>query len=349
MFCSGEALQLEHERRFFERLPGNAELHNLYGPTEASVDVSYFACQPNSSYRSVPIGKPVANTQLHILDDKLQPVPVGIVGELYIGGVQLARGYLNRDQLTSDTFIENPFHAQGHPSRRLYKTGDLARYLPDGNIEYIGRVDFQVKVRGLRIELGEIETVLHQHEQVKETIVITKDMGDGNVIIVAYLVPTESENTPSNNELRSYLKQQLPEYMIPNAFMTLEKIPLSSNGKANRKALPEPELDQQATSEYVAPRNSTEQTLVDIWSTVLGIEQIGINDNFFEIGGHSLLAMQCSTLAHAEFNVELELANIFESPTIAAIAELIDGALVEKQLLLDGSEGDLEDDEEMVI
>ena len=278
VFCSGEALQLEHERRFFERL-NHAELHNLYGPTEASVDVSYFACERNSTYRSVPIGKPVHNTQLHILDETLQPVPEGIVGELYIGGVQLARGYLNREELTEQTFIDNPFFEDGHPSARLYKTGDLARYLSDGNIEYIGRVDFQVKVRGLRIELGEIESALHRHESVKETIVVTKDMaasdGNSNVLIVAYIVPETLNSPPDLNDLRSELRSSLPEYMIPNAFVMLEKIPLSANGKANRKALPEPEISEQLSSEYVAPRTATETTLTAIWSSLLNVEKSG--------------------------------------------------------------------------
>ncbi len=319
IFCSGEALQLEHERRFFEQLP-QAELHNLYGPTEASVDVSYFACQKDSHYRSVPIGKPVANTQLHILDENLQPVPIGMVGELYIGGTQLARGYLNREELTKNTFIENPFYKGGdaHPSSRLYKTGDLARYQNDGNIEYIGRVDFQVKVRGLRIELGEIENVLHQHASVKETIVITKEISAENVVIVAYIVA--EIDSAEVEDLRRHLARQLPEYMLPNAFVFLEAMPLSPNGKVNRKQLPEPELSASARAPYEAPRNETECALVDIWQEVLNQEQIGINDNFFELGGHSLLATQVSTRINERFNTDLPLKLIFETPTIAELA-----------------------------
>lgn len=322
VFCSGEALQLGHEQRFFKQL-GWAELHNLYGPTEASVDVSYFACQSHSQYRSVPIGKPVANTQLLILDENLQPVPIGIAGELYIGGVQLARGYLNREELSAATFIDNPFHASGHPSPRLYKSGDLARYLPDGNIDYIGRADFQVKIRGLRIELGEIETILHQHPEVKETLVITHQQGPDNVLIVAYIVAQTENQTPSTEDLRQHLRQHLPEYMLPNAFVVLNEIPLSANGKANRKALPAPELEESLSTEYLAPRNTFEQQLADIWSEVLNIEKVGVNDNFFELGGHSLLATRVASRIRKQFDIELKLRELFECTTVAALAEKI--------------------------
>lgn len=327
VFCSGEALQVEHERRFFEQLP-HAQLFNLYGPTEASVDVSYFSCQANSSYRSVPIGKPVANTQLHLLDDNLRPVPVGIVGELYIGGVQLARGYLNREELTQETFISNPFYEQGHPSKRLYKTGDLARYLPDGNIEYIGRVDFQVKVRGLRIELGEIETLIHKHPDVKETVVITKDMaasnsGQSNVLIIAYVVSQDPDNDIETQMLRAYLQEHLPEYMLPNSFVLLEAIPLSSNGKVNRNALPDPDLGNVKT-QYMAARNAIETQLVNIWQDVLGVDRLGVLDNFFELGGNSMVAIRLVNQIEKVFSTKLPLASLFEAQNVAQIAELIE-------------------------
>ena len=322
VFCSGEALQPEHVRRFFDRI-GHSELHNLYGPTEASVDVSYFACQANTDYRSVPIGKPVANTQLHILNDNLQPVPAGIVGELYIGGVQLARGYLKREELSRETFIDNPFYEQGHPSKRLYKTGDLARYLDDGNIEYIGRVDFQVKVRGLRIELGEIENVLHQHAQVKETLVITKDLGADNVVIVAYLVAENPDNPPSDDELRKHLAEQLPEYMLPNFFVTLDAMPLSPNGKTDRKALPEPNLGADGAN-YVAPTSELEQQIASIWQEMLQISKIGINDNFFEHGGHSLLATQTASRLQEVLKINVGIRTLFDFPTIATLAQQLD-------------------------
>ncbi len=325
IFCSGEALQLEHERRFFECF-AHTELHNLYGPTEASVDVSYFACSANSQYRSVPIGKPVSNTQLHILDENLQPVPIGIAGELYIGGTQLARGYLNRIELTEKTFIANPYHSSGHPSPRLYKTGDLARYLPDGNIDYIGRVDFQVKVRGLRIELGEIETVLHQQADICETVIITKELSQDNVQIIAYFVANNQDKPPEAELLREHLRQHLPEYMLPNIFICLEEIPLSANGKVNRKALPTPELTDQVSTEYIAPRNDIEQQLVVIWSDILNVEKIGIHDNFFELGGHSLLATRVASRIKKYFEVELKLRELFDATTVATLAEKIANA-----------------------
>jgi len=347
VFCSGEALQLAHEKRFFEKLP-QAELHNLYGPTEASVDVSYYACSANSPYRSVPIGKPVWNTQLHVLDTKLQPVPVGVVGELYIGGIQLAQGYLKRDELTRNTFIDNPHHAAGHPSSKLYKSGDLARYLPDGNIEYIGRVDFQVKVRGLRIELGEIETVLMRHPLVKEAIVVVQDLGERNVIIVAYFVPQNPNVIPDAQTLRLFLKQDLPIYMLPNVYMPLAEIPLSANGKANRKALPAPDLSQMARSEYVAPRNELEHALADIFASALGMDKVGIHDNFFELGGHSLTATQITARLREQLQLQLDVRQVFETPTIAELAEQLQTQLQQQTLLIDSSDAG-EDEEEFTF
>jgi amino acid adenylation domain-containing protein len=320
VFCSGEALPVEFEKRFFQRL-GFAELHNLYGPTEASVDVSYFACQAGSKYPSVPIGKPVANTQLHVLDPYLQPVPQGVIGELHIGGVQLARGYLNRQDLTSAAFIDNPFFAKGHPSARLYKTGDLARYLPDGNIEYIGRIDHQVKVRGFRIELGEIETVLSQQKGIKEAVVSTCEHA-GSMLLVGYVVTQDQQL--DTHALRKSLKQSLPEYMVPGIIMRIDKIPLSANGKADRKALPQPDSQAFSAAPYVAPRNLTEQRLAEIWSDALQIERIGIHDNFFEIGGQSLLATQVVARIREAFDRELPLRALFDGGNIEALASFLD-------------------------
>ena len=347
VFCSGEALQLAHEKRFFEKLP-HAELHNLYGPTEASVDVSYYACSPHSPYRSVPIGKPVWNTQLHVLDTQLQPVPVGVVGELYIGGIQLAHGYLKRDELTRTTFIDNPHFVHGHPSKKLYKTGDLARYLPDGNIEYIGRVDFQVKVRGLRIELGEIETVLMRHPLVKEAIVVVQDLGDRNVIIVAYFVPQNPHAVPDAQALRAFLKQDLPVYMLPNVYMALDEIPLSANGKANRKALPAPDLSQMARTEYVAPRDELETALAAIFAAALDLDKVGINDNFFELGGHSLTATQIMARVKAQYPVQLDVRTLFEAPTLAEFATLLRDAMAQQNLLIDDNSA-ADDEEEFTL
>lgn len=335
VFCSGEALQLEHESRFLQQL-SHAELHNLYGPTEASVDVSYHPCQGNHKHASVLIGKPVANTQLHILDTKLQAVPLGVPGELYIGGVQLARGYLNRDELNASTFINNPFHqTQQHPSPRLYKTGDLARWLESGEIEYIGRVDHQVKIRGLRIELGEIEAALNQIPQTGKSVVIAHNSQQGDAYLVAYIVlQTQPGNTISQTISQSdyktlaqqTLSQTLPEYMVPQHFILLDAMPLSANGKLNRKALPIPDFSQQA-AEYIAPQSELEKSLALIWQELLGIERVGLADNFFDLGGHSLLATQMLARIRQQLQCELPLKQLFAQPTLGNLANALQESL----------------------
>jgi amino acid adenylation domain-containing protein len=320
VICSGEALPYELQEHFFARLP--AELHNLYGPTEAAVDVSYWPCKRGGDRHIVPIGYPVANTQLYILDAHLQPVPVGIPGELYIGGVQVARGYLNRRELTAEKFIPDPFSAV--PGARLYRTGDLARYLPGGEIEYLGRTDHQVKIRGLRVELGEIDAVLGRHEAVREVVVMAREDVPGDKRLVAYIIP-EGEQTPSVNVLRQYLKEKLPEYMVPNAFVMLEKFPLAPNGKVDRRALPAPEHTRPELEEtYVAPRTPVEQSLAEIWADVLGVERVGVNDNFFELGGHSLLALQLFVRIRKWARVDLPLATLFRAPTVQRLAEILE-------------------------
>ncbi|WP_048319858.1 non-ribosomal peptide synthetase, partial [Crocosphaera watsonii] len=261
VFSSGEALTVALEEKFFSRL--KAELHNLYGPTEAAIDVTFWQCQANSQRSSVPIGRPIANTQTYILDVNLQPVPVGVPGELYLGGVQLARGYLNRPELTAERFIENPFR-ENFGYSRLYKTGDLVCYLPDGNIEYLGRLDNQVKIRGLRIELGEIEAQIAQYETVKEAVVIAKEKIAGDKRLVAYLVPQE-ESTVNSSKLRKFLREKLPNYMIPSAFVTLEELPLTPNGKIDRKALPDDIGTQISSDEIVLPSTPIENLLAGIW------------------------------------------------------------------------------------
>ena len=321
VICSGEALPLRLQERFFERL--NAELHNLYGPTEAAIDVSYWPCQRASDLTIVPIGRPIANTQLYILSPDLEPVPVGAEGELHIGGVNLARGYLNRPELTQEKFIPNPFSDQ--PESRLYKTGDLCRYLPDGNIEYLGRLDHQVKIRGFRIELGEIEAVLADHEGVDDTVVLAREE-EGDRRLIAYLIPSRSP-APQALELREFLKQKLPEYMLPSAYVVLESFPLNPNGKIDRKALPAPDRGG-FQAQYAAPRTPTEELLSSLWKDLLQLEQVGIHDNFFEIGGHSLLAIQVISRIRQAFGIELEVRTVFDSPTIAGLAETV----VAKQL-----------------
>ncbi|NLW45808.1 MAG: amino acid adenylation domain-containing protein, partial [Firmicutes bacterium] len=273
VFASGEALKPQQVTKFNRLLfeTNGTKLHNLYGPTEATIDVSYFDCSSGGELETIPIGKPIDNINLYVLNRANQLQPVGVPGELYIAGDGLARGYLNRPELTAEKFVENPFN----PGKRMYKTGDLARWLPDGNVEYLDRIDNQVKVRGFRIELGEIESELLKHEQIKETVVSALDDQEGNKYLCAYLV-TETELPVM--ELRDYLSQSLPEYMIPSYFIRLEQIPLTPNGKVDRKALPVPEGDINTGRAYEAPTNEIEENLVNIWKEVLGVDRIGIND-----------------------------------------------------------------------
>jgi acyl carrier protein len=326
VICSGEALPVELAQRFLSR--NAAELHNLYGPTEASVDVSAWQCVPDATLRTVPIGYPIANTQLYILAASLEPQPPGVPGQLYIGGVGLARGYLGRPALTAEKFIPHPF--SDVPGARLYATGDLARYQADGSIEFLGRLDHQVKIRGYRIELGEIEHALAGHPSVSGTVVVPRQVPAGDDILVAYvLAPPGARPTPS--ELRDHLRRRLPDYMIPRAFVFLDALPLSPNGKVDRQKLPPPELTRAGLkTEWVAPRGPLEAELAAIWKDVLNLDRVGANDNFFELGGHSLLATRVLSRLNHTFAVELPLSSIFESPTVAELALAVAFAQVNK-------------------
>lgn len=317
----GEALPIELVERFFTRLQLDNVLVNCYGPTEAAIDATYWTCQHGTNYNFAPIGRSIANTEIYILDQHLQPVPVGEAGELHIASVGLARGYLNRPELTNEKFIPNPFG--GEPETRLYKTGDLARYLPDGNIEFLGRIDQQVKIRGFRIELGEIEAILAQHPALKQTLVIDREDVPGNKRLVAYLVAQPGQ-VPNQSELRRFLLGKLPEYMVPTAFVLLDTIPLNPNGKVDRRALPAPDTSSLSlATDFVAPRTTKEEILAAIWGQVLGREQIGSYDNFFELGGHSLLATQVISRIRQALSVEISLQSLFAHPTIAELAEVI--------------------------
>ena len=341
VFCSGEALQIEQKNRFFARLK-NSDLHNLYGPTEASIDVSYYDCKTQNNYPSVPIGKAIDNIQLHVLDPQLRPLPIGIAGELYIGGVGLAKGYLNRQELTAETFIDNPFKAFNHPSEKLYKSGDLVRLTDDGNILYLGRMDHQVKIRGNRIELGEIEKALSAVDAVREAIVTATQSTDGSAQLIAYYI---GDNTVNSTTLQQSLSSQLPAYMLPAAFIAIDAWPLTPSGKINRNKLPQPDwaaLNEQA---YVAPETATQKQLALIWAEVLQLEKVGIEDNFFHIGGHSLTATQALAKAQACFNVEVPLREIFENPNIRHIASLLDEAILQQAVFADASANQDDDDE----
>lgn len=329
VICSGEALPYELQQYFFERL--GAELHNLYGPTEAAIDVTFWHCKRENQRKIVPIGRPIANTQIYILDRYLQPVPIGASGELYIGGAGLARGYLNRPGLTKEKFIPDPFSDE--VGARLYRTGDLARFLPDGNIEFLGRVDHQVKIRGFRIELGEIEAILAKHAAVREVVVIAREDQPGNKRLVAYVVSSDSAKAATTNELRSFLMQKLPEYMIPSAFITLETLPLSPSGKVDRRALPAPEgLRPKLEAAYVMPQSETERFITQIWQQVLQVDKIGIHDNFFDLGGHSLLAAQIHSKLQEKFDREFSLIDLFQYPTIQTLAQYLNPEQQEKSV-----------------
>lgn len=317
VICSGEALPHQLQERFFARLPG-AELHNLYGPTEAAVDVTFWKCQKGDDRLSVPIGRPVANTQMYVLDARMEPVPLGVAGELYIGGVQVGRGYVGRDDLTAERFVQDPF--SGTPGARLYKTGDLGRYLPDGVIEYLGRTDFQVKIRGQRIELGEIEEMLDQHPGVAQSVVMMREDTPDDQRLVAYVLPRQAD--VSARELNDHLAAQLPLYMVPSAFVMLDELPLTPSGKVNRKDLPTPTLSDLQRAGYVAPETPTEQVLAEIWANVLHLERVGLHDNFFELGGHSLLAVSVIERMR-QAKLQADVRSMFLAPTIAELATAV--------------------------
>lgn len=319
VICSGESLPVSVVASFFDRL--SARLFNLYGPTEAAIDVTAWECEKASASPVVPIGYPIANIQIHLLDAHLQPIAVGTTGELYIGGVGLARGYHRRADLTAELFLPNPFSAI--PGSRLYKTGDVARYLADGCLEYLGRIDHQVKLRGHRIELGEIETILTSHPQVAQAVVIASENSVGDKSLIAYVVAREGL-TPQSKELRLYLQEKLPDFMVPAIFVSLETLPLTPSGKIDRKSLPKPEQGQRSAGNKRVPGTRVEQALAQIWQELLAIEQIGIDDNFFELGGDSLLANQLVTRLLQTFQVELSLRNVFEAPDIIRLARLVE-------------------------
>ncbi len=315
IICSGEALSVELAEQCMEQLP-HAELHNLYGPTEAAVDVTAWHCQPGEQRAGVPIGRPVANTEIYILDRDMRPVPIGVSGELYIGGPQLARGYHRRPGLTAERFICNPLSQKG--GERLYRTGDIARFRADGAIEYMGREDHQVKIRGYRIELGEIETVLREHKQVQDAVVIADDVKRDKRLL-AYVIVAGPDGLKTA-ELRRHLSQRLPEYMVPHVFVELAEWPLTPSGKLDRRALPAPNVKRSQMDVYVAPRTTAEEILAAVWSQVLSIEQVGVFDNFFSLGGDSIRSLQVVALAR-ERGLHFSLQQMFQHQTVATLAE----------------------------
>jgi amino acid adenylation domain-containing protein len=313
---SGEALPQDLADEFARRLPGRILL-NLYGSSEVAADSTFHEIRrPGTPAR---IGRPIANTQVYLLDAHRQPVPLSVTGEIYIGGMGLSRGYWQRPDLTAERFLPNPFSDQ--PDSRLYKTGDLGRYWPDGSIEYIGRVDFQVKIRGFRVELGEVQNVISQHPAVKQALVVTRESAEGPRL-VAYTVASSGADM-SQLELRKFAESRLPEYMVPSAWVSLEAFPLTPSGKIDQRALPAPGANIETGKTYVAPRNEMELRLVKLWEHLLETSPVGVEDNFFEIGGHSLLVVRLMTQLEKELGKPLSLALIFHAPTIALMANAL--------------------------
>jgi amino acid adenylation domain-containing protein len=313
IICGGEALGLDLARECREQI--RAELHNLYGPTEASTEVTSWDCSELADV--VMIGKPIANTQVHVLYSDLHPVPVGVVGELYIGGMGLARGYLNQPALTAERFVPSPLASCG--GERLYRTGDLGRWRPDGTIEFVGRNDEQVKVRGSRIKLGEVEASLQEHAGISEAVVTVREDGTGDKALVAYYTCVEGEGDVGARQLRAHIEAKLPPYMVPTAYVRLERMPLTANGKLDRKALPEPDEAAYGMRGYEAPAGEMEQTLAGIWAEVLKVERVGRHDNFFALGGNSMGAIRLVNQVRQKLGVNLAVRTFFEAPTIAEL------------------------------
>ena len=323
VITGGEAASWEMFQRIADMK--TCAIINHYGPTETTIgSLTYDFVGLNETSRLaaiVPLGRPIANSQVYVLDVLGQPAPFGVAGELCISGDGVSSGYLNQPEQTAQRFVRNPFSVEA--SSRMYMSGDRARWLPDGIVEFLGRVDNQVKIRGHRVEPEEIEGVLRKHASVQQAVVIPRDDKTGEKRLVAYVAPGKGAATA--DELRIYLSHQLPEYMVPSVIVVMPALPLTPNGKIDRRSLPDPEVNRDAGKVFVGSRNSVEQALADIWAQVLGVERVGVNDNFFELGGHSLLATQVVSRVRSDFDVQLPLRSIFEAPTVAGLAETVSG------------------------
>jgi len=324
----GEAVEVASVRAVLESGGRPGRLLHVYGPTEATTFSSWEEVEAVAAgARTVPIGSGLSNRELYVLDERMQPVVAGVRGELYIGGAGLARGYVGRAELTAAKFVPHPYSERG--GERLYRTGDVVRQRRDGRVEFVGRMDQQVKVRGHRIELGEIETVLREHEGVRDAVVVVREDEGGSKRLVGYVVKAAGAAAGAK-EWRSYLKERLPEYMVPGQFVELAELPLNANGKVDRKALPEVERQAVAGEEYVAPRTPVEELVANVWAEVLGVARVGVYDNFFELGGHSLLATRIVSRIREVFDLELPVRTIFESPVVADFAVAIVQAQAEQ-------------------
>jgi amino acid adenylation domain-containing protein len=317
VLCGGEAMPKDLAKWLTQNVDS---VWNMYGPTETTVWSTIYEITRDTDI--ITIGRPIANTQIYILDKNLEPTPIGVVGELYISGDGVARGYLKQPTLTAEKFVPDPFSQK--PGTKMYRTGDQARYLTDGQIDFLGRVDFQVKVRGFRIELGEIETVLNHHPDIHKAVVIVREDSPDDKRLVAYLIP-ETDRQPDAGELRLYIRTKLPEYMMPSSYVFLKDFPMTPNRKVNHKALPVPDKSHLKTEgNFIYPRTATEEKLAKIWANVLGIEKIDVYDNFFDLGGHSLLATRVISRIRDQFKIDLPLRTLFMTPTVADISEAVD-------------------------
>ncbi|MCT4618559.1 MAG: amino acid adenylation domain-containing protein, partial [Marinisporobacter sp.] len=315
IFVAGEAITKKLVNKFYKVIK-KVMLENIYGPTESTIYATSYSLENFKDQVSVPIGKPLPNIYVYVLGMTNNVQPIGVPGELCIAGDGVAKGYLNRSELTNEKFVPNPFVA----GKKMYRTGDLVRWLPDGNLEFLGRIDQQVKIRGFRIELGEIEAQILKYESVKEVLVIKKKGKDGDKYLCAYIV---AEDRLVISDLRKHLSKKLPEYMIPSYFMQLEKMPLTINAKIDQKALPEPDGNINTQIKYVVPRNEKEEKMTAIWKEIIGLERIGINDNFFDIGGNSLKTIRLEASIYKEFGIEVPLERIFNTPRIGELVEYI--------------------------
>jgi amino acid adenylation domain-containing protein len=317
VICSGEALPLQFKEQFFAQ-PG-CELHNLYGPTEASIDVTFWECRREDGLPVVPIGRPIANTQVYVLDEWMNVMPIGIPGELYLGGEGLARGYWQRPDLTAEKFVPNPF--SDIPGQRLYQTGDLVRWREAGYLEYLGRLDHQVKIRGFRIELGEIEAVLLQCPNVRESVVVVREDYPGDKRLVAYVTAKERDRGLETQELSRYLQEKLPNYMAPSAFVILDALPISPNGKIERSKLPAPEIFRPIPDlKDTVPETDVEKQILRAWQEILHLENIGVTQNLFDLGANSLHSVRMQNMLKQRLNRDIELLELFRFPTIRSLA-----------------------------
>jgi amino acid adenylation domain-containing protein len=321
VYCGGEALSMELVRRMYELAPW-MKLYNLYGPTEATIDAVYAECAATGDLGMACIGRPIANLRAYVLDEGMEAVPVGVRGELYLGGMGLARGYMNGAEQTAERFVPDRFSGEG--GERLYRTGDVVRWRTGGQMEFLERIDDQVKIRGHRIELGEIEAVLMQHDAVGRAVVVAREGAGGNKRLVAYYTRAQKRNRGKRvvgpGVLRIYLAGRLPEHMVPAAYVQMELLPFTPNGKLDRKALPVPQEDAYAVASYEAPAGEAETALAGIWAELLKIERVGRHDNFFALGGHSLLAGRVTTRIRQLFEVEVAIADLFAHPTLSSLA-----------------------------